>query len=125
MDWRELGSRAELFDPDEDVLDVFACYCGRVSMSAGLLFETSRRLLFVSFGFVRRRPIARSIGFDEITAARVDMVGGDPDVTLTLVSGNRLRFQGTRPDRKQFPDFIQTLQKRIGSRLDQSRYVRR
>jgi hypothetical protein len=70
---------------------------------------------FVSFGFVRRRPITRSIGFDEIAAARIDMVGGDPDVTLTLMSGKRLRFQGTRPDRKQFPDFIQMLQKRIGS----------
>jgi len=84
-------------------------------MSARLLFETSRRLLFVSFGCVRRRPITRSIGFDEIAAAGIHMVGGDPDVRLTLMSGKRLRFQGARPDRKQSPDFIQMLQKRIGS----------
>jgi hypothetical protein len=103
MYWRELGFRAELLEPDEDVLDVFACYCGRLSMSAGLLFETDRRLVFVSFGFLRRKPIVRSIEFDEIMDGHVEMVGRDPDVILTLKNGKRLPLQGTRPDRQQFP----------------------
>jgi hypothetical protein len=116
--FRELGAVPELLEPAEAVLDVFMSYWGRVSMSAGLLLETSDRLLFVSFGFFRRRPAVRSVGFDEIDGVVADPVLRTPRLILTLRNGRTVRLEATRLDRESFADLTSLLQRRIGGRFD-------
>jgi hypothetical protein len=118
--WRELAAAPGLLQPDEDVMDLLAAHCGRVALAAGLLLETTYRLLFLTFGFVRRRPRVRSVRFDEIDRGTVNMVGRDPEVILTLRSGKKFRLQGTRTDREQFSDLLGIVERRIGSKLDKS-----
>jgi hypothetical protein len=118
--WRELAAAPSLLQPDEDVMDMLAVQCGLVALAAGLLLETTHRLLFLTFGFVRRRPRVRAVRFDEIARGSVNMVGRDPEVVLTLRSGKKFRLQGTRTDREQFPDLLGIIENRIGSKLDKS-----
>jgi len=118
--WRELAAAPSLLQPDEDVMDLLAVHCGLVALAAGLLLETTHRLLFLTFGYVRRRPRVRAVRFDEIDRGNVNMVGRDPEVVLTLRSGKKIRFQGTRTDRDQFSDLLGIVEKRIGSKLDKS-----
>jgi hypothetical protein len=118
--WRELAAAPGLLEPDEDVMDLLAAHCGLVALAAGLLLETTHRLLFLTFGFVRRRPRVRAVRFDEIQRGSVKMVGRDPEVVLTLQNGRKIRFQGTRIDRKQFPDLLGIVERRVGSKFDKS-----
>lgn len=118
--WRELAAAPGLLEPDEDVMDLLAAHCGLVALAAGLLLVTTHRLLFLTFGFVRRRPRVRAVRFDEIERGSVKMVGRDPEVVLTLRNGRKIRFQGTRIDRKQFPDLLGIVGRRIGSKFDKS-----
>jgi hypothetical protein len=114
--FRELGAIPELLEPGELVIDVFTSYWGRFSMSAGLLLETSDRLLFVSFGFFRRRPVVRSLRFDEIERLVADSVLKTPRLILALRNGRSVRLEATRPDRESFADLTRLLQRRIGAR---------
>jgi hypothetical protein len=118
--WRELAVAPRILQPDEDLLDLFSTYYGRFSLMPGILVEATHRLVFISLGLIRRRPIIRSIPFEEIESGTVDSLGGDPQVKLRTTSGKVVTLRRARPDRKQFPDLVRTLEQRLGAQLDTS-----
>jgi hypothetical protein len=115
--FRELAIVPDCLVLEEGVGEISPAYLGRFSQSAGLSIATTTRLLFVSFGFFRRRPVVRTVLLDDIESGTLDTVLRVPRLVLKLRNGKALRLEGTRPDREQFGAFLDSLEAMAAGRF--------
>ena len=113
---RELAAAPAYLDPDEEVEGIFEASRG-LSTAGGLLFVTDKRVLFLICKWLKRQPSVWAIAFPEIAAARVMMVGPDPNVMFSTAKGKTTRIRSRRLSNDRFRTFISLLHAKIGDRL--------
>jgi len=106
----------EASEADEEVVRVFDCYLGRWAFTNGLLFITDRRLVYLTYGWLRRRKLT-SIPFDSIKQAKANPFAGGLELVIETASGELLTFSRGLGGNTYFKPIFDAMAKMLGDRF--------